>query len=494
MIELVSVSKQFPGVKALDGVSFNVEDGAVHGLVGENGAGKSTLIKILSGIYPTYRGKISIDNKKVNFKSVLDSQKFGVATIFQELTVIQDLSVAENIFLGREPYNSLGFLDFNEMQDKSRRVLEYLGIDFSPNSLIRDLSVANQQLVEICKALVIESKIIIMDEPTSALTEHEVEYLFALIEKLKSKGLTIIYVSHKLDEVFHLCDSITVLRDGSHIGTVRKDEVTQNDIITMMVGRPMNSMFPERKAERVEEILRVRGLKRAGDFEDIDFNLHGGEIVGFAGLIGAGRTELAKALIGAAKIDGGEILLRGRTVGFKDPGKALSSGLVYLTEDRKGEGLMLELGVRENMVVSILKELRNRLFISAKNEDDKVRNLVDKLKIKITDKEQTVENLSGGNQQKVIISRLLLTDSELFIFDEPTRGIDVGAKFEIYRIMNSLAEEGKGIIFISSELPEVLGVSDRIYCMREGRIVSEFTSEEATPENVMRVLTGGRNE
>lgn len=492
MIEIVNVSKYFPGVRALGGVSFEVKTGAVHGLVGENGAGKSTLIKILSGIYLDYEGNIRIDGRQVKFKSVLNAQENGVATIFQELTVIQELSVSENIFLGREPQRIGGIVDFEFMNKRSCEVLDFLGAEISPEDIVEDLSVANQQLVEICKALVLDSKIIIMDEPTSSLTDQEVGCLFSLIEKLKNKGITILYVSHKLDEIFKLCDSITVLRDGRHIDTVPRDKKSPDDIIKMMVGRSMNSMFPARDAKVAGVLLDVMGITKKNEFANVTFNLHKGEIIGLAGLIGAGRTEVAKAIIGASKINSGSISIAGEApIIFDTPGKALSAGIAYLPEDRKGEGLMIELSVRENIVVSILKKIKKLLLIDRIEESKKVSSLVEQLKIKITDTNQIIETLSGGNQQKVIISRLLLTESEIFIFDEPTRGIDVGAKYEIYKLMNALAEEGKGIIFISSELPEILGVSDRIYCMREGILVKEFNREEADPEKIMFVLTGG---
>ena len=492
MIEIVDVSKYFPGVRALESVSFEIKTGEVHGLVGENGAGKSTLIKILSGIYPDYEGKILIDGSQINFKSVLNAQENGVATIFQELTVIQELSVSENIFLGREPHKFAGIVDFNFMNEKSREVLDFLGAEISPKDIVEDLSVANQQLVEICKALVLDTKIIIMDEPTSSLTDQEIGHLFSFIEKLKKKGITILYVSHKLDEIFNLCDSITVLRDGRHIDTTLRDKKNPDDIIKMMVGRSMNSMFPERNAKVADVLLDIMGISIENEFENVTFNLRKGEIIGLAGLIGAGRTEVAKAIIGASKIDSGSISIAGgKPLVFDTPGKALSAGIAYLPEDRKGEGLMIDLSVRENIVISILKKLKKLLFIDKIEENKKVDSLVKQLKIKITNTNQIIETLSGGNQQKVIISRLLLTKSEIFIFDEPTRGIDVGAKYEIYKLMNALAEEGRGIIFISSELPEILGVSDRMYCMREGVLVKEFNSEEANPEKIMRVLTGG---
>lgn len=492
MISIDHVSQTFPGVKALDDVSFSIEIGSVHGLVGENGAGKSTLIKILSGIYTDYKGEISYDGAVKRINTVHEAQQNGIATIFQELTVIKELSVAENIFLGREPTRPGGRINWKSMREKSEDVLRFLDAPLNPRELVGRLSVANQQIVEICKALVLNTKIIIMDEPTSSLTDHEVRQLFLLIKRLRDRGITILYVSHKIEEIFEICDSITVFRDGKHIGTVEKSKTTPDEVISMMVGRSLSMMFPPRKATKEDILLSVKSLTREGEFQNVSFDLYGGEIIGFAGLIGAGRTELARALFGATSLDSGEIELYGqKTENFTHPFRALSQGVAYLSEDRKGEGLMLELSIKENMSLSILKKISRYLFVQPKKESSLVGSFISKFKIKMTSVDQIVESLSGGNQQKVIISKLLLTESNVFIFDEPTRGIDVGAKYEIYKIMNDLTAEGKGIIFISSELPEVLGVTDRIFCMREGELVQEFSRTEAEPEKVMRVLTGG---
>ncbi len=493
MISVEKVSKAFPGVQALDQVSFTIRDGEVHGLVGENGAGKSTLIKILSGIYPDYAGAILLDGVPRRFAAVHEAQAGGVATIFQELTVIRELSVAENIYLGREPVRRGGRLDWNAMWTKSREVLSFLDAPLDPRAPVGKLSVANQQIVEICKALVLNSKIIIMDEPTSSLTEHEVRQLFALIRRLKERGITILYVSHKIEEIFEICDSVTVFRDGRHIATVQKNATTPDQVISMMVGRSLNMMFPERTARRGELLLSVRGGGRDGEFQDVSFELYEGEILGFAGLIGAGRTELARALFGAVPLSAGDISLHGRAIGrFSHPSQALARGVAYLSEDRKREGLMLELSIRENMSLTVLHRISRYLFLRRRRERELVSSYITRFKIKMTSVDQLVESLSGGNQQKVVISKLLMTEARVFIFDEPTRGIDVGAKYEIYKIMNDLTTEGRGILFISSELPEVLGVSDRILCMREGKLVQEFSRAEADPEKVMRALTGGR--
>jgi ABC-type sugar transport system ATPase subunit len=493
MISVEHVSKAFPGVQALDDVTFSIRTAEVHGLVGENGAGKSTLIKILSGVYPEYGGRVVIDGTPRRFQSVHEAQQGGVATIFQELTMVRELSVAENIFLGREPVRLAGALDWRQMRARSEEVLAFLGAPLDPRALVGSLSVANQQIVEICKALVLESKIIIMDEPTSSLTGHEVRQLFPLVSRLRGEGITVLYVSHKIDEIFEICDSVTVLRDGRHIGTAERSATSPDEVIRMMVGRSLSTVFPERTAAPRELLLSVRGLSRAGEFADVSFDLHAGEIVGLAGLIGAGRTELARAVFGASAPDAGTITLAGHAAvrRLRHPRQALARGVAYLSEDRKGEGLMLGLSIRENVSLPVLRRISRFAFVRNREERALAERYAASFRIKMAGVEQLAEALSGGNQQKVVIAKLLATEARVFIFDEPTRGIDVGAKSEIYRIMNDLVAEGRGILFISSELPEVLGVSDRILCMREGRVVRELPRREADPETVMRELAGG---
>jgi len=494
MISISHISKAFPGVQALDDVSFDIQTGKVHGIVGENGAGKSTLIKILSGIYTEYQGEIIIDGEPVRFSSVHDAQNKGVTTIFQELTIVKGLSIAENIFLGREPAKTFGALNWEYMYDKSKEVMASLLEDsLDPRKKVENLSVASQQLIEICKAQMLKAKIMIMDEPTSSLTSNEVVNLFKLIHKLRNQGMTILYVSHKIEEIFEICDSITVFRDGRHIDTMEKDHTNSNEVISKMVGRSMDMLYPPRAVTKKDEkVLSVDNISRKDEYEEVSFDLYRGEIVGFAGLIGAGRTEVVKTLFGATQPDSGSFILNGKTIhSFLHPHYALSRGIAYLSEDRKGEGLMLDLSIRENMTISVLKKLSNWIFVDERKVTQRVEEFRKKLKIKMVDEDQSIENISGGNQQKVVVARLLLTEADIFIFDEPTRGIDVGAKYEIYKIMDDLTKAGKGIIFISSELPEVIGVSDRILCMREGKLVEEFTREDAHPEAIMKVLTGG---
>jgi ABC-type sugar transport system ATPase subunit len=492
LIEINDLSKSFPGVKALDDVSFKVKEATVHGLVGENGAGKSTLIKILSGIYPEYEGNILFFGKNLKINSAVDAQNLGISTIFQEVTLVPKLSIAENIFLGRELVRSGAFVNKREIIRKSEEALGFLSSPLKPKTLVENLSVANQQIVEICKAIVLDSKLIIMDEPTSSLTKKETDRLFSLIRKLRSNGKTVLYVSHKIDEVFEICDSVTVLRDGKHIDTVKKKDTSPNDIISMMVGRELKAMFPDRTLDKGDLVMTVSELSRSGEFNNISFDLYKGEILGIGGLIGAGRTELAKAIIGVTRPDGGKIEIFNNTIKFFDsPKRAISNGLTYLPEDRKEEGIFPLMAVKDNICISILKMISRFSFISNKKMENFSRRFVDRFRIRITSIEQREETLSGGNQQKTIISRFLATKSKIFIFDEPTRGIDVGAKFEIYNIMNEITAEGGAIIFISSELPELINMSDRLLLMRSGLMVQEFEKRDANEEDIMKVLTKG---
>ena len=493
MITVTSVSKNFPGVRALDQISFHVKKARVHGLVGENGAGKSTIVKILSGVYTDYDGEILVDGTPIAFRSVSDARERGIATVFQELTVVKDLNIAENIFLGREPLRAGCVVDRKHMQEQCLDVMSFLEEPMDINEKVGNLSVASQQIVEICKALVLNAKVIIMDEPTSSLTEKEVVQLYSIIEKLRNRGVTVLYVSHKLAEIFTICDEITVFRDGKHIKTVPTSETNTNQVIQMMVGRELHMLFPERVTSPSKEILlSVDHAGRKGEFKDVSFHLHRGEILGFAGLIGAGRTELAKALFGATRLEEGSVSIAGKEYGhFTHPRDAITHGLSYLPEDRKGEGLLLQFSIIQNMTLAVLKMLKLYKQHSINKEQKLVSEYAKNLQIKMVGIHQIVEMLSGGNQQKVIVARLLLTNTDVFIFDEPTRGIDVGAKFEIYKIMNELTAQGKGILFISSELPEILGISDRIVCMREGSLTRIFTRQEASAESIMKELAGG---
>ncbi len=495
-LELKDISKSFPGVKALDSVSLSLKSGLVHGLVGENGAGKSTLIKILAGVYPDYDGEISLFGKPVKIISPHDSQNKRISVIFQELTIIPGLSVAENIFLGREPTRISGIINKKIIAQKGKEILNFLGCNFKLSDIAGKLSIANQQLVEICKALILNAEIIIMDEPTASITKAEVKNLFDQIKKLKESGKTIIYVSHRIEEVFEICDTISILRDGKLVGSLPKEETDQNKVINMMVGRSVDFIYPSRDTKPSDVIFSVKNLTKKGFFENISFDLKKGEILGFAGLVGAGRSEVGKALIGFFDFDSGYVnfFKKNKLINyvFKHPRQALNEGIAYLPEDRKKEGLFHLLSVKENITISALLRCVNfGFYLDNKKEKNLADFYINKIMIKTPSLEQNVSNLSGGNQQKTIISRLLSTNANIFIFDEPTRGIDVGAKFEIYNIMNDLVSEGKSIIFISSELPELMGISDRIILMRSGRIVGEIIKNNFDAEIIMKKLVEG---
>jgi len=486
------ITKTYPGVRALESVDLDVRAGEVHALVGENGAGKSTLMKILAGAQPRDAGEILINGKAVVIDTPQKAMDLGVSTIYQEFNLVPYLNAAENIYLGREPRARIpGFVDFRVMYREAQEVVDRLGVRLNVRTPVNRLSVAQQQMVEIAKATSRRSSIIVMDEPSATLTEHELASLFTLIRQLKSEGVAIVYISHRLEEVFEIADRVTVLRDGHRIATNAISELTREDIIRLMVGRELTQMIPKVPAPLGEVVLEVRGLQRRDVLHDIDLTIRRGEVVGIAGLVGAGRTELARALFGADPIDAGEVILDGKSVRIKSPQEAIRLGVGLVTEDRKAQGLVLGMVVRENVTLANLGALTRLNFIMAGRERAVARKYVDDLSIRTPSIEQTVQNLSGGNQQKVVLAKWLFTDSKLLIFDEPTRGIDVGAKTEIYQLMNDLAARGVGILMISSELPEVLGMSDRIIVMHEGRIVGDLRASEATQEGIMHLATGG---
>ncbi|MCF7954073.1 MAG: sugar ABC transporter ATP-binding protein [Spirochaetales bacterium] len=484
LLRLEKIHKKFPGVHALKGVEFELKAGEVHALLGENGAGKSTLIKIIAGVYD-YEGVYYLNGEKASIYSPIDAMKQGVGVIYQELNLVQDLSIAENIFFGRLPHNSWGGVKWNELYSKTREYLLQVGLKLSPKTKIRMLSIAQQQLVEIAKALSLNAKILIMDEPTSALCSEEIDKLFTLIEKLKEQGAGIIYVSHKLDEIFRISDKVTVLRDGSYISTQKTENLNEKKLITMMVGRELNDLTPKTKAEIGSTVCEVKNLT-THDVKDISFYVREGEIVGFAGLMGAGRTELAYALLGADERLSGEIIIEGKNLPSNSPVKAKKYGIGLIPENRKKDGIFSDLSVKENITIASIDELSSKGRIDGGKELNQVKNMVDKLSIRTPSLKQLINKLSGGNQQKVIVARWLLKNNlKLLIIDEPTRGIDVGAKAEIYSIMNELAHQGLAIVMMSSEMPEIMGMCDRIYVMAAGRITNEFQSGDATQEDVL---------
>ncbi len=492
VLEMRKISKKYPGVRALDGVDFDVRTGEVHALVGENGAGKSTLVKILAGAQPLDSGEILIENSPVVMDTPQRAMDYGVSIIYQEFNLVPYLSAAENIFLGREPRASIpGFVDFGTMFGEARRLIDELGVKLDVRLPINRLSVAQQQMVEIAKATSRQSKIIVMDEPSATLTEHELAHLFGLIKNLKNQGVSIIYISHRLEEIFQIADRVTVLRDGHLVGTKPIDELDRESIIQMMVGREIKEKIPKHAVEPGAVVLELKKVSRKGALEDISFQVRAGEVVGLAGLVGAGRTEVARVIFGADPHDTGTILLNGSPLKTHGPRDAIEAGIGLVTEDRKALGLILGMAVRENVTLANLASISTLSFINQAKERSIAAKYVDELSVKTPSIEQQVQNLSGGNQQKVVLAKWLFTESRVLIFDEPTRGIDVGSKVEIYQLMNKLAADGVAIIMISSELPEVLGMSDRIIVMHEGRIAGELPRGEATQEKIMHLATGG---
>jgi ABC-type sugar transport system ATPase subunit len=487
ILEMKNISKRFGGVHALDDVSLTLRRGEVHALVGENGAGKSTLMKILIGLYSADSGKIFLNGKEAAFKSVRDAQEAGIGMIFQEFNQVKVLSVMENIYLGREPKTKTGSVDFKKMYDDSISLLKELGVNLDPKTKIRDLTVAKHQLVEIVKAISLNAGIIIMDEPTSALSKNEIEYLLSTIRILQDQGKCIVYISHKMEEIFAVCERVTVLRDGKFIHTSSVSDVSEKDLIRMMVDREVNDLFPKQESSIGEVLLQVKGLTVEGEFEDVTFDLRRGEILGIAGLMGAGRTELMEAIVGARRLSGGEIYFKGEKIVNHIPGDAIKRGIAMVPEDRKKNGVFLKLSIKDNVLMSALKKcmrgpgLKKNLEIRCFNE------YADKLEIKYSSLSQVCRNLSGGNQQKVAVSRVLNADPEIIILDEPTRGIDVKTKSEIHRLMSTLAGTGKAVLMVSSELPEILGMSDRVLVLHEGIQTGILDRKEATADKIMEL-------
>ena len=491
ILRMQGIRKTFPGVVALDNVNLDVRSGTVHSLMGENGAGKSTLMKCLIGMYTPDEGTVELAGDIVRFKDTKDGLEHGISMIHQELSPVPEMMVAENIWLGREPRGRLGLLSPAAMFRKTRELFDEWKINIDPKARMKDLTVSKQQMVEIAKAISYDAKIIIMDEPTSAIPEREVAHLHGMIKRLTDFGVAIIYITHKMDEVFRISDDITVFRDGKHVGSYPAKELDRDKLIKLMVGRELTDLFPKEEAEIGDVVLSVQGLNRGAVVKDVSFELHRGEILGLAGLMGAGRTEVLETIFGIEKADSGEVVLNGRTLRIKQPADAIRAGMALLTEDRKLNGIMGVLSVRDNITAAALPRYSPRgvLHVGEMRKDSEDQR--EKLRIKTPSLSQLIKNLSGGNQQKALISRWLLTVPDVLMIDEPTRGIDVGAKSEIHRLMSMLAQEGKAIIMVSSELPEVLGMSDRILVMHEGRISGELSREEANQESVMHLATGG---
>lgn len=489
IVEINHVSKTFPGVKALDDVSFNLRSGEVMALLGENGAGKSTLMKVLSGVYTRDSGEVKIFGKPQGDMTPKLAQELGVAIIHQELNMCAHLSVAENIFLGREEIHT-GVLANRQMCKKAREVLERLNIDIDPNTIVGDLQVSKQQMVEIAKALATNAKILIMDEPTSALTSKEIDDLFGIIHKLKAQGCGIVYISHRLEELQHIVDRVTIMRDGKYITDMNFADTNLEEIISLMVGREIKEKFPRVQCTRGKKIFEVKGLNAGKMVRNVNMELYEGEIVGIAGLMGAGRTETTRAIFGVDPKESGEIILDGKTVTIHNPMDAIKAGIVLAPEDRKKDGLCTKLSIRENIALQNLDILCNKGgVVNRKKERAMTEKAVVDLKIKLPNAEVNAATLSGGNQQKVVVAKWLARNSRVVIFDEPTRGIDVAAKVEIYNLMNQLKQQGIGVLFVSSEMPEVMGVSDRIIVMCDGRVTGELGRETATQDMILKYAT-----
>jgi ribose transport system ATP-binding protein len=490
VLEMENIRKTFPGVIALDNVNFSLLPSEVHVLLGENGAGKSTLVKIISGAYQKSSGSLILNGTEIELKNPRHAQQLGISIIYQEFNLIPKLSAAENIFLGREFSISPGVIDQKKVTNKSQEILDDLGVAIDARSVVGDLGIAQKQMVEVAKALSLDAKIIIMDEPTSALTSNEIDELFKTIRKLKARGVSIIYISHRLEELSEIGDRVTVLRDGGYVGTHHISDLSQHDIIRMMVDRELTAQYPKQKTKIGDELLRVEKLHRDGCLHDISFTLNQGEILGVAGLLGSGRTDLARAIFGVNKIDSGNIYINGNRHTVTNPRSAINLEIGYLSEDRKIEGLVLDLSVQSNVSLASLDRISRFGVINKMQEKQSASKYVKDLRIKTPGLHQKVLYLSGGNQQKVVVSKWLSTQAKILIFDEPTRGIDVGSKVEIYQLMNQLKSKGAGIIMISSELPEILGMSDRVMVMRNGGVTGIYDAEKVTQEKILQDAVG----
>lgn len=488
VFQVQHVSKSFGGVRALQDVHFEVYPGEVHALLGENGAGKSTLIKIITGVHQPDSGELLLNGQPIRFAGTRDAQARGIAAIYQEPSLFPDLDIAENIFVGRQPTSRVG-VDWKRMYTDASTLLRRLGLHLDPRTKARELSVAQQQVVEIARALSINAKVLIMDEPTSSLTQGEVDDLFMIVRQLRSSGTAVVFISHRLEELFALADRVTTLRDGTYVGTRPMAQVTSDELIRMMVGRSLTELFPKQAVEPGEVILEVENLGVAGAFSGVSFSLRRGEILGMSGLIGAGRTNVAQALFGVEPATEGTIKLDGKVVTINNPDTAMALGIGYVPEDRKEHGLVLKMNIADNITLPMLEKFATMGWLNPRREHEAARSGAQQLEVKMSSVSQIVGQLSGGNQQKVVLAKWLSTAPRVLILDEPTRGIDVGTKAAVHRLMSSLAAEGMAILMISSELPEVLGMSDRVLVMREGRLTGHFSRGEATQEKLMAAAT-----
>ncbi|MEU6350893.1 sugar ABC transporter ATP-binding protein [Streptomyces sp. NPDC047072] len=483
LLRIEGIRKTFPGVVALDGVDFGLRRGEVHVLLGENGAGKSTLIKMLSGAYHPDEGRVLVDGEEVHIRGAQDAERLGIATIYQEFNLVPDLTVAENIFLGRQP-RRLGMIDRKTMEADAEVLLQRVGVDVSPRARVRELGIARLQMVEIAKALSLNARVLIMDEPTAVLTSEEVDKLFAIVRTLREDGVGIVFITHHLEEIAALGDRVTVIRDGKSVGQVPA-ATPEDELVRLMVGRSIEQQYPRERGDTGQALLKVEGLSRDGVFHDIGFEVHAGEVVGIAGLVGAGRTEVVRAVFGADPYDKGTVKVSGAALKGHDVGAAMAAGIGLIPEDRKGQGLVLDQTVEENLGLVTMRAATRAGLVDLKGQREAAARIAGQLGVRMAGLQQQVRTLSGGNQQKVVIGKWLLADTKVLILDEPTRGIDVGAKVEIYQLINELTAQGAAVLMISSDLPEVLGMSDRVLVMAQGRIAGELDADEATQDSVM---------
>ena len=492
LLRAVNITKVFPGVTALDGVTLKVQSGKVLGLLGENGAGKSTLLNVISGIYKPDRGQIFLDDKEVKIEGPKHAQELGIAIVHQELKLLPNKSVAENIFMGRLPKTRYGKISYKTLFTNTEKLLDQFGFQINPKEEVRFLSIASQQMVEIAKALSLNAKVILMDEPTSSLTTEETKQLFKVIEMLKSKGVGIVFISHKLEEIFQCCDSVQVLRDGQDMGIYDVDKITEDKLVELMVGREISQRFPKRSVPLGEVMLEVKNLSRGDKVQDVSFAVHKGEVFGIAGLVGSGRSELVRLIFGADRKDKGEIWVKGKKVDIRHPKTAIANGIFLVPEDRKLQGLVIKQTVEKNIAMSMINRIKKVFgYVDSKIEKSMSEREIKALRIKCTGRDQPVVSLSGGNQQKVVLGKCLETQPDIMVLDDPTRGIDVGTKAEIYEMINQFTEQGKAVILISSELPEVISMSDRVGVMFEGKMRAILEKHDLTQEKVIRYAIGG---
>lgn len=489
VLELNHIVKLFPGVRALDGMSFKARAGSVHVICGENGAGKSTLMKVISGEYIAEEGEVIYQGKKLGKRTIMETMQMGISMIHQEMNPVKSLTIAQNIYLGREPQSIKGFVDFKKMNSMTQALLDELNIPYKATQMIDEISIAGQQQVEIAKAISTNASVIIMDEPTSAIADAEVEVLFQQIANLKKQGVAILYITHKMDEIFRIADEVTVIRDGSWIMTKQASELTVDEIITQMVGRKVEDLYPKSRAVKGEAALEVHNLNRNGFFQNISFTAYKGEILGFSGLVGAGRSEVMRSVFGVDPCDSGQIFVEGKEVNIKKSGDGIKNGIAMVSEDRRSEGIIPIRSIRENISLTFIDQFAKFSFINHKKETEKADRLMARLNVKASSPKQEIRTLSGGNQQKAILAKWLMGDTKILILDEPTRGIDVGSKAEIHKLMCDCAEAGMAVIMISSELPEVIGMSDRVIVMREGKIAGELSRPDVGQEAIMKLAT-----